>query len=180
MIRRSGPQLINIESRSLPLHFISSVRFTLQYFISRRSQNMINASAGSISIPSTRYPSTFGYRYRIDTFYKWSIPKKGGNLRGKNKKSKLIYTIFLRVITTFSFLFSFWTQNHFLLVFFLWNISALKWGTRVSFEFGLQLLKHIGIQDDKRRLTSTRYRIDTFRYCTRYRIDTKIKVSTRH
>ena len=141
---------------------------------------MTPSSAGSISIPSTRYPSTFGYRYRIDTFSKWSIPKKGGNLRGKKEKSKLRYTIFSRVITTLSFLFSFWTQNHSLLVLFLWNISALKWGTRVSFEFGLQLLKHIGIQDDKRRLTSTRYRIDTFRYRTRYRIDTKIKVSTRH
>ena len=135
-----------------------------------------SVSVGSISIPSTRYSSTFGYRYRIDTFFKWSIPKKGGNLRGKKEKSKLIYTIFSRVITTCSFLFSFWTQNHSLVVFFLWNISALKWGTRVSFEFGLQLLK----QDDKRRLTSTRYRIDIFRYRTWYRIDTKIKVSTRH
>ena len=151
----------------------------------------ISSSAGSISIPSTRYPSTFGYRYRIDTFFKWSIPKKGGNLSGEKEKSKLIYTIFSRVITTFLFLFSFWTQNHSRLVFFLWNISALKWGTRVSIEFGLQLLKHIDIQDDRRRLASTRYRIDTFRYRTRYRIDTfryrtryridtKIKVSTRH
>ena len=92
----------------------------------------------------------------------------------------MIYTIFSRVITPFSFLFSFWTQNHSLLVFFLWNISALKWGTRVSFEFGPQLLKHIGIRADERRLTSTWYRIDTFRYRTRYRIDTKIVLSTRH
>ena len=53
-------------------------------------------------------------------------------------------------------------------------------GTRVSFEFGLQLQKHIGIQDDERRMASTRYRIDTFRYRTWYRIDTKIMVSTRH
>ena len=53
-------------------------------------------------------------------------------------------------------------------------------GTRVSFEFGLQLQKHIDIKDDERRMASTRYRIDTFRYRTRYRIDTKIMVSTRH
>ena len=31
---------------------------------------LIEASAGSIPIPSTRYLSTFGYRYRIDTFSK--------------------------------------------------------------------------------------------------------------
>ena len=59
------------------------------------------------------------------------------------------------------------------------TVTRLRLSAFVSFEFGLQLLKHIGIQDDERRLASTRYRIDTFRYRTRYRIDTKIMVSTR-
>ena len=56
------------------------------------------SSAGSIPIPST-----FGYRYRIDTFSKWSIPKKGGKIRGNGEKSKLIYSIFSRIITPFRF-----------------------------------------------------------------------------
>ena len=30
----------------------------------------LRTSAGSVSIPSTRYPSTFEYRYRIDTLSK--------------------------------------------------------------------------------------------------------------
>ena len=140
----------------------------------------ITTSAGSISIPSTRYPSTFGYRYRIDTFSKRSIPKKGGKLRGKKEKSKLIYTIFSRVITPFSFLFSFLTQNHSLLVFFCLKYFRFEVRHAGFIRVRSTTAKTYRIQDDERRLASTRYRIDTFRYRTWYRIDTKIVVSTRH
>ena len=44
-------------------------------------------SAGSIPIPSTRYSSTFRYRYLINTFSKSSIPRKEGK-KGKIQAEK--------------------------------------------------------------------------------------------
>ena len=55
----------------------------------------VSVSAGSIPIPSTRYPSTSGYWYRIDTFSKRSIPKKGGKKRGKRENPSW-YTAFFQ------------------------------------------------------------------------------------
>ena len=126
------------------------------------------------------------YRYRvllgigfasIHFLNDWYL-KRVGKWGGERKNPSWYIAFFKRVITPVSFfLFSFWTQNHSYFVFVHWNTSALKLGTQVSFEFGLQQLKHIGIQDNERRMANTRYRIDTFRYRTRYWIYTMILVS---
>ena len=59
-------------------------------------------SAGLIQIPNS-----FGYRYRIDTFSKRSMPGKGGTKRGNKEKFNLAKKRFSREITPFLFLFSF-------------------------------------------------------------------------